>query len=108
MPGITTIKLKPERVGFLIKNMSDSQSKVILRIELQEKPENMALKKYCSERKMKTTAVIQCLTEHYHGTKRCVIGDGWFSIVKTAEAMKACGLDFVGIVKNATSRYPKQ
>ena len=95
--GITRMKLKPEGVGFLIKNMSDSQSKVSLHIELQEKPENMALKKYYSERKMKTTAVTQCLTEHYHGTKRCVIGDGWFSSVKTAEAMQACGLNFVGI-----------
>ena len=40
------MKLKPEGVGFLIKNMSVSQSKVILHIELQEKPENMALKIY--------------------------------------------------------------
>ena len=108
VPGITKMKLKPEGVGFLIKNMSDSQSKVILHIELQEKPENMALKKYYSERKMKTTAVTQRLTEHYHGTKRCVIGDGWFSSVKTAEAMQACGLNFVGIVKNATAGFPKQ
>ena len=44
VPGITKMKLKPEGVGFLIKNMSDSQSKVILHLELQEKPENMALK----------------------------------------------------------------
>ena len=36
VPGITKMKLKPEGVGFLIKNMSDSQSKVILHIELQE------------------------------------------------------------------------
>ena len=108
VPGITKMKLKSEEVGFLIKNMSDSQSKVILHIELQEKPENMALKKYYSERKMKTTAVTQRLTEHYHGTKRCVIGDGWFSSVKTAEAMQACGLNFVGIAKNASAGYPKQ
>ena len=46
VPGITKVKLKPEGVGFLIKNLSDSQSKVILHIELQEKPENMALKIY--------------------------------------------------------------
>ena len=45
--------------------MSDSQSKVILHIKLQEKSENMALKKYYSE----TTAVTQRLAEHYHGTK---------------------------------------
>ena len=78
--------------------MSDSQSKVILHIELQEK---MALKKYYSERKMKTAAVTQHLTEHYYGTKRYVIGDGWFSSVKTAEAMQIRGLNFVSIVNNA-------
>ena len=55
VPGITKMKLKPEGVGFLIKNMSDSQSKVILHIEFQEKLENMALKKH-SEREIKTTA----------------------------------------------------
>ena len=44
VPGITKVKLKPKGVGFLIKGMSDSQSKVILHIELQEKPENIALK----------------------------------------------------------------
>ena len=56
---------------------------------------------------MKTTAVTQRLIEYYHGTKRCVIGDGWFSNVKTAEAMQVCGLNFVGIVKNATAGFPK-
>ena len=98
VPGITKVKL----------NVSDSQSKVILHIELQEKPENMALKKYYSERKIKTTAVTQRLTEHYHGTERCVIGGGCFSSVKTAEAMQACGLNFVHIVKNSSADYPKQ
>ena len=43
-----------------------------------------------------------------HGTKRCVIGDGWFSSVKTAEAIRACGLILVGIVRNASASYPKQ
>ena len=67
----------------------------------------MALKKYYSEWKMTVTQHLTC-TKHYHGTKRCVIGDGWFSSVKTAEAMQACGLNFVGIVKNASAGYPKQ
>ena len=57
---------------------------------------------------MKTTAVTQRLTEHYHGTKRCVIGDGCFNSAKTAEAMQAWGLNFVHIVKNASAGYPKQ
>ena len=58
--------------------------------------------------KSKQLQVTLRLTEHYHGTKRCVIGDGWFSSVKTAEAMLACWLYFVCIVKNANAGYRKQ
>ena len=56
---------------------------------------------------MKTTAVTQRLSEHYHGTKRSIAGDGWFASVKTAEAMQRMGMNFVGVIKNSTANYPK-
>ena len=57
---------------------------------------------------MKTTAVTQHLSEHYHGTKRSIAGDGWFASVKTAEAMQRMGMNFVGVIKNSTANYPKK
>ena len=84
VPQVTKMKLKPEGVGFMIKNICDAKSRIVLNIELQEKPENMSQKKYFADTKMKTTAVTQRLSEHYHGTKRSIAGDGWFASVKTA------------------------
>ena len=38
----------------------------------------------------------------------CIVGDSWFSSVKTAEAIYECGHEWIGIVKTSHSLFPKK
>jgi hypothetical protein len=44
-------------------------------------------------------------TEH---RRNLIVGDSWFSSVKTAEALHECGHEWIGIVKTSHSLYPKK
>jgi hypothetical protein len=54
------------------------------------------------------TAVTLRLCQKYLGTHRIIHADSAFASVKTLEALKDRGLDFMGIVKTATKRYPSK
>lgn len=40
------------------------------------------------------------------GTNRLVVGDSWFSSVRTAQALRNKGLHFRGVVKTARAMFP--
>jgi deoxyxylulose-5-phosphate synthase len=42
-------------------------------------------------------------SEHH---QNCIIGDSWFSSVKTAEAISHCGHEWIGIVEMSHSLFP--
>lgn len=44
----------------------------------------------------------------FHDTARTVVADSAFASVKTLVELERCGLFFMGLVKTASSAYPKQ
>lgn len=47
------------------------------------------------------------LVQPWFGSKRTVIGDSAFASFSTCVALLSMGLFFIGIVKTATSKFPK-
>jgi hypothetical protein len=107
-PHVTKIVRKPKGVGMEIKNLCDVDSNVMLKLEI------VADKKEMSERDYSAalgagTALLLRLTKEYSGTGRVVIADSAFASVKSAvELKKKHGLDFIGLVKTASRKFPKQ
>ena len=54
-----------------------------------------------------STALTLRLVKPYFGTNRTIIADSAFSSVITAHALLSHGLRFMGVVKTAHSKYPK-
>jgi hypothetical protein len=110
LPHVTKIIRKPTSVGAEIKNLCCGGTKIMLAIELQEGKEAMATKEFREETNSAGTAVLLrlCKTNGLLNTHRCVIADSAFASVKTAVACRDHGLHFRGIVKTATTLFPKQ
>ena len=48
------------------------------------------------------------LVQPWAGSRRIVCADSYYASVETAEALKSMGLEFIGIVKTATKKYPME
>ena len=55
-----------------------------------------------------TCATTLCLTSDIHETGKVVIANPWFGCVKTAIALKECGLYSVMLVNTAHRRSPRE
>ena len=107
LKGKIKIKRKPRPVGNEIKDMSDSRSNIVIKLEMYEGKEDMALKEYVGKYGA-TCATTLRLTENIHGSGRIVIAASWFGSVKTAIALKERGLYSIMLVKTAHKRYPRE
>eukprot|EP00731_Ephydatia_muelleri_P037529 Em0497g2a len=107
MPHVTKIARKPKGVGAELKDAADSETNIIIRLELQKGAERMAAKKFTDICQSKGTAQTLRLTEPWHHSGRTVNGDSAFASVQTAVELKRHGMFFKGMVKTAHSGFPK-
>ncbi|KAG8302911.1 hypothetical protein J6590_020665 [Homalodisca vitripennis] len=100
MPAVMKIKRKPKGVVCEVKTICDSTSRIMIGLEINEGKEEMKNKKWQKDFGAGTATTLR-LTEPWHGTGRIVVGDSWFSSVKTSIQLKERGM-----VKTAYRNYP--
>ena len=108
MPHVTRIARKPKGVGLEMKDAADAETKIIIRLEIQEGKEVMDTKEYMAEYKKAGTTQVLRLTKPWHSSGRAIYSDSAFASVTTAVACHQKGLHFTGLVKTATSKFPKK
>ena len=78
----------------------------MISLEIVSSKEDADRLEYAGE--MKHGAAVVCrMTKALHGSKRTVVGDSAFASVETAVKLREKGLFFIGIVKTATTDFPK-
>ena len=108
MPHITKIPRKPEPVGLEIKDMCDGESGIMLYLEMMEGQAVMRTKKFeGAGMKAGTAHCLRC-TEPWHGSGRVLVGDSAFASVQTCIQLMKWGIFFVGLLKTASTMYPKR
>ncbi|CAG4996824.1 unnamed protein product [Parnassius apollo] len=80
MPAVMKIKRKSKGVNCEVKTACDSNTNIMMRLEINEEP--------------------------WRGSGRVIVGDSWFASVKTAVELFKVGLCFIVQVKTAHSFYP--
>lgn len=131
IPHLSKIIRKPKGVGCEMKSVADSASKIMLRLEIMEGKERMAVRRYALRTNANihpaapnidqynadvlandvykaTTAQTLRLLEPWFGTGRTAVGDSYFASVETLLALAKHGMYFMGIVKTAHKEYPMQ
>ncbi|CAG4949359.1 unnamed protein product [Parnassius apollo] len=78
MPAVMKIKRKPKGVGCEVKTACDSNTNIMMRLEINEDKEAMSTKKWQREFGAGTTTTLR-LTEPWHGSGRVIVGDLWFA-----------------------------
>ena len=106
LKGKIKIRRKPRPVGNEIKDMSDARTNIVVKLEMYEGKEDMALKEHVGKFGA-TCATTLRLTKSLHGSGRIVVADSWFGSVKTSMALRDEGLYAVMLVKTAHKRYPR-
>ena len=107
-PHVTKITRKPKGVGIEIKDLCDVESGVMLGLEPVGSKAEMDDREYQAALGAGTALLLR-LTKRFHGTGRLVLGDSAFASVKAAFELKTqAGLDFIGLVKTATRKFPKK
>jgi len=106
LPHTTKIARKPKGVGCELKFMADVESGIILKLELMEGKDKSRMKEFENEFKLHTAITLR-LAKDYFGTSRTIIVDSAFSSVDTCQELLKNGLHFLGMVKTASSRFPK-
>jgi hypothetical protein len=106
VPNITFNPTKPHPVAIEAKTMVDGETGIVLQAEIMEGKVSMPKKEFW-EQYGPTTALLLRLTKPYWGTQRHVLGDAWFSSVRSALALAERGLKYTGSIKHAHSQFPK-
>ena len=97
-PHVTHIDRKPVDMGAEIKNITDEDIKVIMRIEIQEAKEAMRVKEFMDKHDHHTAVVLR-LSKPWFNSRRVICGDSAFASLKTVKALLEEGLYFIGVVK---------
>ncbi|CAK9034007.1 DDE_Tnp_1_7 domain-containing protein [Durusdinium trenchii] len=105
-PHISKIARKPEPIGVEIMMICDAQSGIAQRIEL--KCSQFHEPREFEHENLKGTAVVQRLANDFKASGRTVLGDSAFSSVNTCLRLSDMGLFYIGPVKTATSRFPRE
>jgi hypothetical protein len=103
-PHKTKIPRKPEGVGSELKALADSETGVLLRLDVMEGKVANGTKKY--SKLGEGTAVTLRLTEPYWATGRTVVTDSAFGSVKCAAQLAARGTFIMAMVKTAHKEFP--
>ena len=107
MPHVVKIIRKPKGVGCELVDIADTDSGVILRLEIKEGKAAEAKKLHAAEHGHGTGVTLR-LTTPWHSSGRVVVADSAFGSVKTAVQMRKSGMHFIGMVKTAHMKYPKK
>ena len=106
--GKIKIMRKPRPQGNELKTLCDSESMIVLNMELNEGKVPMSQKEYFDTFGA-TAACGLRLCKPWHNTGRIVCGDSWFGSVKLATALlSVLGLYSIMVVKTATKLFPKE
>jgi hypothetical protein len=107
-PHVTKIQRKPRGVGVEIKAVCDGESNIMLGLEIMEGVLRQHAKEYHAAYGSGTSITLR-LCSPWRGSGRTIIGDSAFASVKTLIALhKELSLFFMGIVKTASTKFPKQ
>lgn len=107
LPHKTKIIRKPEGVGAELKSLADGESGILLHLELMEGKEAQAAKEFCNEFPSSIAMTLR-IVKKYFNTGITLHADSAFSSVTCAYALLERGLFFMGCVKTASKRYPKE
>lgn len=107
LPHKTKIIRKPEGVGAEIKSLADGESGILLHLELMEGKNAQAAKEFCDEFPSSIAMTLR-IVKKYFNTGITLHADSAFSSVSCAHALLERGLYFMGCVKTASKRYPKE
>jgi hypothetical protein len=108
LPHLTKLPRKPRGVGAEMKAMCCGESGVLLRLNLMEGKERMQRAEFADQYQAGTATVLR-LCNPFKGRPRIVVTDSAFSSVNTLVAVRQnLGMYFMGAVKTAHTKYPKQ
>ncbi len=116
LPNLTFIIRKPEPLGTEMKCVACPKTGIILGLEIQrgktemkklELHKNLGATSSCVARMAGLTSGSGQPHDDANHFK-VFAGDSWFASVRTAEYMSTRGFHFIGQVKNAHKRYPKE
>jgi len=100
------IARKPKGIGMELKSLACGDTKCIIALEMHEGRDRQAQKHF--EQFGAGCAFVLRLASGYFGTKRTIVADSAFASVNTLEQCRLRGLFFMGMVKTAHKRYPKE
>lgn len=103
LPHYVAIDRKPEN-GCEIQDAACGRSGIMLRLELVVTAEEEAQKEF-EDAEQHGTAVARRLVSGV-GSGCAVCADSYFASVSTAESLLNMGLNFIGVVKNSTGKFP--
>ncbi len=99
---------KPANEGVEFKTAACAQTGIMLGLDLLEGAAKQETKKYRAEVENAGTAYVLRLCEAWFGSQRIVVADSAFSSVSTLQHCARRGLGFMGIVKQASKKFPKR
>ena len=112
MPGWIVVPRKPKPMGMECKTACCSETKIIIRLDVQEGKTQMRNQPFNVEwgtpnDPAKSVGCLLRLVLPWHHTGRVVLGDSWFGSVKAAIALLSYGMFAILNVKTATKYFPK-
>ena len=109
LPMCVEMDRKPKN-GCEIHSACCGESGIMLRLKLRKTGRAMAREECAKEDKdlNEGTKVLKELVMPWAKTDRLAVADSYFASVMTAEACCKIGLQFIGVVKTATRKFPHQ
>lgn len=105
LPMYVAIDRKPEN-GCEIHNTACGRSGVMLRLRLVKTAAEEALNGERHRETLHGTMILKYLVQPWTMSDRIVCADSYFASVVAAEELMRVGLQFIGVIKTATRRYP--
>ena len=79
----------------------------MLCMEIEEGADAMHKKAYYKSGEVGCSIALRLSQPFFH-SNRCLVGDARFASATTATKLKLNGIDFIGLVKGTSSKFPKQ
>jgi Transposase IS4 len=122
LPNLSHIERKPEDLGTELKVVACSKMGLCLYLEIQEGRDPMRVKEFTDEFKVTAACTLRLAKytirkqseedineNNNQTTSNTYTGDSWFGSVELcAQYVLKLGANFVGVIKNSHSFYPKQ
>lgn len=106
-PFVSHEKRKPDNLAIEVKNVADVETGILLQLEFVSNKYEMRTREFVQQFNAGTGYLLR-LCKPYFGSGRTVLGDSYFASVMAAVALRQYGLFFIGNVKIAHRKFPKQ